>query len=112
MLNARIVIYWTIMLCYAASPLTCVVALFRGWRAGHPFVGPKSVAYLSPFANLFLGLGFLLSGLGSSGSSSLSRPWLRILLVAAGVFQFVPAWTLWKRQKTLKASSSTALPSS
>ena len=104
--NPRAVIFWTIMLCYAASALACFVALIRGWRAGHPFAGAKSVAYLSPFANIFLGLGFIISGVSSSGSS-VSRPWLRILYIAAGLFQFLPAWKLWKRQRMLKADGST-----
>ena len=107
MLNPRSIIFWTIMLCYAATLLTCVVALFRGWRTGHPFVGPKSVVYLSPFANIFLGLGFILSG-----TNTVPRPWLRVVYIAAGLFQFVPAWKLWKSHQKLKVSSSTAAPSS
>ena len=107
MLNPRNVVFWTVMLCYAASLLSCAVALFRGWRAGLPFRGPKSVAYLSPFANIFLGLGFIISGV-----SNVPRPWLRVVYIAAGLFQFLPAWKLWKSQQKLKVSSSSALPSS
>jgi len=100
--NPRTVIFWSIMLCYAASVLACIVALLRGWMAGHPPVGPKSVVYLSPFANIFLGLGFIISGV-----TNVPRPWLRVLYVAVGVFQFLPAWKLWKRQQMLKAGGST-----
>jgi hypothetical protein len=91
------------MLCYAASMLTCIAALIRGWMAGHPFTGPKSIVYLSPFANIFLGLGFILSG-----ASNVPRSWLRILFVAAGLFQFLPAWKIWKRRQMVKASATQA----
>lgn len=101
MLIPRNVISWTIMMCYAAGIITCIAAMLRGWRAGHPFVGPKSVAYLSPFANIFLGLGFIISG-----ASNVPRPWLRIVYVAAGLFQFLPAWRIWKRRQMLKATDS------
>jgi hypothetical protein len=103
MLTPRNVIFWTIMLCYAASMLACFIALFRGWRAGHLFVGPKSIVYLSPFANIFLGLGFILSGI-----SKIPGPQIRILYIAAGLFQVLPAWKIWKRRQLLKAGSSTS----
>lgn len=107
MINARDALFWTVMLCYAAALLACFGALLRGWSSGHPFTGPKSVAYLSPFANVFLGFGFILSGVSSN-----FHTWLRVLLVASGLFQFMPAWKIWKRQQTLKASSSTPASSS
>ena len=91
------------MLCYSACAFACIVALFRGWRAGHPFVGPKSVEYLSPFANIFLGLGFIISGI-----SNVPRPWLRVLYVAAGLFQLVPAWKIWQHQRMLKANRASS----
>ena len=97
MINARDALFWTIMLCYSASILACLTALFRGWRAGHLFVGPKSIVYLSPFANIFLGLGFILSAFTSHPGT-----WRRILFIAVGLFQFFPAWKIWKRRQTLK----------
>jgi hypothetical protein len=101
MINARDAIFWTVMLCYAAAMLACFGALIRGWRSGHPFTGPKSVAYLSPFANIFLGLGFVLSGISSN-----FHAWLRVLLVASGLFQFMPAWKIWKRRQVLNRTDS------
>ena len=97
--NVRTTIFWTIMLCYAAAILTCTVAFVRGWKAGHPFTGPKSAAYLSPFTNIFLGLGFIVSG-----ASDLPGPWLRVAYVAAGIFQVLPAWNIWKRRRMLRNS--------
>ena len=97
--NARTVIFWTIMLCYAAGTLSCAAAFVRAWKGGYPFTGPKSVAYLSPFTKIFLGLGFIVSG-----ASDLPPPWLRVVYVAAGLFQVLPAWNIWQRRRMLRNS--------
>ncbi len=81
--DMRQITLWAAIVLYAASVVTCIVALVRAWTNRTPGRGPASVAYLNPLAYLFLGAGFIVNGLGND------VPWLRGLLFAAGLFQFL-----------------------
>ncbi len=79
MQDQRNIILWTAIALYAASIVTCIVAVVRARKDRVPWMGPESAAYLNPLANLFLGAGFLISALANNAL------WLRALFCAAGL---------------------------
>lgn len=82
---------------YAAAITTCIAAAVWAWAKATPSRGRGSIAYLSPFTNIFLGMAFIVSG-----ATNVPRPWLRITYILAGLFQFWPAWSIWNRRRQLR----------
>lgn len=92
----RELVFWTAMAFYGATAVTCIGAVLGAWIKHIPARGPSSVAYFNPLTNIFLGLGFIVVSL-----ITVSRP-LRLGYVIVGLFQFWPAWIIWKRRRQLR----------
>ncbi len=95
MQDMRNIILWTAIASYAASIVTCIVAVVRARKNRAPWTGPESGAYLNPLANLFLGAGFLVSALANNAL------WLRALFCAAGLFQ-IPVFVVVRNRARKK----------
>jgi hypothetical protein len=105
MQDQRNIILWTAIALYAASIVTCIVAVVRARKDRVPWMGPESAAYLNPLANLFLGAGFLISALANNAL------WLRALFCAAGLLVFVVVRNRARKKKLAAASRNIDPPS-